>query len=174
MHILGRIKSKYLKFFKFKVTEQTYFVHETAILYNKLNIDLKKNAEVWEYSIIRAYGGSVTIGEFSQIGPFAVILSGELGVKIGNHVMVGPHCVFASGNHKFDDINTPMRFSGSFSKGPIIIGNDVWIGANCTILDNVNIPDGCIIGANSVVTKNFEPYSIIAGVPAKFIKFRDK
>ena len=52
------------------------------------------------------------------------------------------------------------------------IGNDVWIGANSLILDGVSVGDGAIIAAGSVVTKNIEPYSIVGGVPAKFIRYR--
>jgi len=57
---------------------------------------------------------------------------------------------------------------------PITIGNDVWIGSRAIILDGVCIGDGSIIAANSVVTKNVEPYCIVGGVPAKVIKNRFK
>jgi hypothetical protein len=60
----------------------------------------------------------------------------------------------------------------SFSKGDITIGNDVWIGLNCTILDGITIGNGAVIAAGSVVTKNVEPYSIVGGNPAKLIKYR--
>ena len=58
------------------------------------------------------------------------------------------------------------------SKGGVQIGNDVWIGDGVIILDGVNIGDGAIIGARSVVTKNVKPYEVVAGNPAKHIKFR--
>ena len=57
-----------------------------------------------------------------------------------------------------------------FSKGPVIIGNNVWIGSGVIILPNVTIGDNCIIGANSVVTKSFDKNSVIAGNPARLIK----
>jgi len=58
------------------------------------------------------------------------------------------------------------------SKGPIRIGHDVWIGAGAVLLSGVSIGNGAVIGANAVVTKNFPPYSILGGVPAKLIGFR--
>ncbi len=149
-----------------------YFIHPTAILYNKKNILLEANAEIWEYAIFRAQGAQITIGENTQIGPYTIMLSGDNGIKVGKNVMVGPHCVFASGNHEYRNLEVPMRFAGSFSNGPIIIEEDVWIGANCTITDNVHIGKGAIIGANSVVNKDVQPYDIVAGVPAKKIKSR--
>jgi acetyltransferase-like isoleucine patch superfamily enzyme len=65
--------------------------------------------------------------------------------------------------HKYDQIG---------SKGSVIIGNDVWIGTEAVILSGLNIGDGAIIGANSIISKNVEPYSVWVGNPAKFIKKR--
>ena len=53
-----------------------------------------------------------------------------------------------------------------------VVGNDCWIGAGAVFLDGAEIGDGCVVGANAVVKGKFEPYSVIAGVPAKIIKYR--
>jgi virginiamycin A acetyltransferase len=58
------------------------------------------------------------------------------------------------------------------TKGDVTIGNDVWIGANVTVMSGINIGDGAVIANNSHVVKNVEPYSIVGGNPAKFIKYR--
>ena len=58
------------------------------------------------------------------------------------------------------------------TKGPIIIGNDVWIGTGVTIMSGISIGNGAVIAGNSLITKNVEPYSIVGGVPAKEIKKR--
>ena len=149
-----------------------FSIHPTAILYNKKNILLEANSEIAEFVIFRAYTSQITIGEYSQVGPYTIMLSGDNGIKIGKNVMIGPHCVFAAGNHEYRNLEVPMRFAGSFSNGPIIIDEDVWIGANCTITDNVHIGKGAIIGANSVVNKDVQPYDMVAGVPARKIKSR--
>jgi acetyltransferase-like isoleucine patch superfamily enzyme len=146
--------------------------HKTVTIWGKENISLGENSRICEYVIIRCRGAKVSIGSNTDIGPFTVIFSGEDGVIIGNDVMIAPHCVIASGNHRFDNIDTTMKNAGGISKGPIIIEDDVWIGANCTITSGVIIRKGSIVGANSVVTKNTEPNSINCGVPAKFIRNR--
>lgn len=107
-------------------------------------------------------------------------------------VIIGNFCSVASGvefflggNHRTDWITTyPFghihreifnSFNGAghpITKGDIIIGNDVWIGMGSKIMSGVIIGDGAVIAANSVVTKNIEPYTIVGGNPAKFIKKR--
>jgi acetyltransferase-like isoleucine patch superfamily enzyme len=65
-----------------------------------------------------------------------------------------------------------MIFDAGHQNKKVTIANDVWIGANCIILPGVNIGEGAVVAAGSVVTKNVEPFSIVAGIPAKFIKQR--
>ena len=74
--------------------------------------------------------------------------------------------------HVFDDLEQPISKQGLTKKG-IKIHNDVWIAANCVILDGVEIGEGSIIAAGSVVAKNVPPYSVVAGIPAKVIKNRE-
>ena len=111
---------------------------------------------------------------------------------IGDKLIIGKFCQIAAGiefimngaNHQMNAVSTyPFYIFGTWEqsapdkknlplKGDTIIGNDVWIGQNVTILPGVHISDGVIIGANSVVGNNVEPYTIIAGNPAKEIRKR--
>lgn len=143
-------------------------IDRTARLSHRRNIMLGRRALICEYVIIRGGDAPVSIGAFSQIGPFTVIFSGS-GVSIGEAVMIGPHCVIASGNHDYRQTDTRMRSAGNLTDGPIAIGDDVWIGANATITDGVTIGRGAVVGANAVVTKNVAPFDIVAGVPARVI-----
>jgi acetyltransferase-like isoleucine patch superfamily enzyme len=92
-------------------------------------------------------------------------------INIGKYCLIAPNVVIVGSNHNFDDKNELIRKQGVSSRG-ITIGDDVWIGANATITDGVNIGKGAIIAAGAVVTKNVEEYTIVGGVPAKFISKR--
>ncbi len=91
-------------------------------------------------------------------------------ITVGDDVMVGPKTVIWGRDHGISKgklMRTQERI-----KSPIVIGNDVWIGANVTILKGVKIEDGAVIGAGSVIVKNVPSYAVVAGNPAKVIKYR--
>lgn len=116
--------------------------------------------------------GHVEIGEFTYINSGTVIYSGN-GVKIGNHVLIGPNCNIVPANHEFKDPNTLIRLQRFMpSKGGTIIEDDVWLGANVTVLDGAIIKRGCVIGANSLVQTELEEYGIYVGSPARKIGSR--
>ena len=175
--MLKKIKTKihlfYLRLIKKELKNITSFhIHPTAKVYNRKNVLLAKSSLICEYVIIRAPIALLVVGENSQVGPFSVFFTGDSGITIGNDVMISPHCVFAAGNHEYRNLDVPMIQAGGFSNGPIIIEDDVWIGANCTICDNVRIGKGAIVGANSIVNKNVNSYDIVGGVPAIKISSR--
>jgi acetyltransferase-like isoleucine patch superfamily enzyme len=162
-----KYEAKKRGFFLFKKN----YISKKAILIGGKLITIKENAEIHDYVIIKTFTNPVVIGKNTQLNYFTVIYGGS-GVYIGDNVMIAPHCMIASGNHDYIQTKTPMRFSGSISKGPIIIEDDVWIGANCTITDGVVIGKGAVVAANSVITKNVAPYDIVGGVPARIINNR--
>jgi acetyltransferase-like isoleucine patch superfamily enzyme len=86
------------------------------------------------------------------------------GIKLGKNFLFAPGVKIISANHDFNEHSKSIRTS------PIIIGDNVWLGANVIILPGVRIGNGCVVGAGSVVTKSFEEENlIIAGNPAKII-----
>jgi len=114
-------------------------------------------------------GLGISIGSFCQINEFVKLKD----VEIGDYVMLAPYVQILGGKaHNISDIKIPMVLQGEYYKGKIIIEEDVWIGTNAVIMPNVRIGRGSIVGANSVVTKNIEPFTIVGGVPAKIIKTR--
>lgn len=95
------------------------------------------------------------------------------GIDIGDDVVAGQYIRFHSENHNFDDLNELIKDQGVSHKG-IKIGNNCWIGSGAVFLDGAELEEGCVVGANSVVTKHFPANSVIAGVPAKLIRTRGK
>lgn len=89
----------------------------------------------------------------------------QAGIEIGNNVLIGHSVVIATLNHDFNIENRMSMFAKK-----VKIGNDIWIGSNVTILPGITINDGAIIAAGSVVTKDVEKNTIVAGNPAKVIK----
>jgi acetyltransferase-like isoleucine patch superfamily enzyme len=94
-------------------------------------------------------------------------------VKIGNNVLIGSNVLVIDHNHGFvskADLKIPPFKRKLISKGPVFIGDNVWIGDFVSILPGVSLGDNVIIGSNSVVTKSFPPNVVIGGVPAKILK----
>lgn len=126
------------------------------------NVNIEKGAQ---------FSSEVSLGNNSGIGVNALISSH---VTIGNDVMMGPECMIFTSNHGMDRLDIPMWKQKHSEPRPVVIGNDVWIGARVIILPGVHIGDGCVIGAGSVVTKDVEACSIVAGNPAKLIRKRNE
>lgn len=109
------------------------------------------------------------LGDYSGIGINADI-KGKC--TIGKYVMMGPNCTIYTWNHEFSDTTKPMMEQGFSEEKEVVIGDDVWIGGNVTILPGVKIGSHSIIGACSVVTKDVPEYAIVAGNPAQIKKNR--
>ena len=113
--------------------------------------------------------GRIRIGGGSFLNLGVMVASVEL-VEIGEHCMLANGCFVTDGNHRFDDPERPVPWQGFTSKGPTRVGDNVWCGAHVVITSGVTVGDRCVIGANSVVTRDLPPFSIAAGSPAKVLK----
>ena len=113
--------------------------------------------------------GRVSIGEgcFLNIG---TMVAAQGLVEIGDHVMFANGCFISDASHAYDRDDIPVTWQGFTSKGPTRIGSNCWFGVNCVVSSGVTIGDRCVIGANSVVTKDLPPGVIAAGAPAKVIR----
>ena len=116
-----------------------------------------------------SFPSSVELGDHSGIGIRAQI-NGK--VIIGKNVMMGPEvCIYAR-NHAFDRLDIPMNLQGFAPEKPVVIEDDVWIGARVIILPGVHIGTGAVLGAGSVVTKDVPDYAVMGGNPAHILKMR--
>ncbi|BDA71416.1 hexapaptide repeat-containing transferase [Rivularia sp. IAM M-261] len=115
-------------------------------------------------------GTLIHINENTFIGP-GTCIAGPGNIKIGRNCLIAAQSGIFANNHNFADLELPIRDQGITREG-IIIEDDCWLGSGVKVLDGVTIGKGCVIGANSVVTKDIPPYSVAVGVPARVIKKR--
>jgi len=108
----------------------------------------------------------MTFGNNVSINPYCYI-AGE--ISFGNNIAVANHTSMHSANHTYSDIKVPIKYL-PIENSPIIIDDDVWIGAGCRILSGVHIGNRSIVAAGAVVNKDVPTHTIVGGVPAKVIK----
>lgn len=131
------------------------------------NIEFKGKAVIEPYCRLNG-DPKITVGDNFYMNAGCHIL-GE--IIFGNDVMIGPKTVIWGRDHGMSR-EKPMR-KQPHNKKPIVIGDDVWIGASVTVLKGITIGKGAIIGAGSVVTKNVPEYAIAVGNPARVVKHRE-
>lgn len=137
--------------------------------YNRRGCKIHSN--VWIAPNVRIKG-KFEMDEGSSIAQNCTIGGESVGVFIGKNVMIAPNVVIVAFNHGIESLEIPMSLQKNI-EASIIIEDDVWIASNCTISKGVRIGKGSIIGANSFVNKDVAPFSIVGGVPAKFIRSRN-
>jgi acetyltransferase-like isoleucine patch superfamily enzyme len=106
-------------------------------------------------------------GTFLNLG---VMVASAALVEIGEHCMFANGCFVTDADHRFDDPDRPVPWQGFTSQGPTRVGDNVWCGAHVVITGGVTVGERCVIGANSVVTRDIPPFSIAAGAPAKVLR----
>jgi len=122
------------------------------------------------------FGKYLFIGKRTTLGPRLE--------RIGNYTSIGSDCIIGPNNHPIDGLSTSAVFyspswgvvsissKAQFNKKDTVIESDVWIGSRSIVLGGVTVGIGAVIGAGSVVTKDVPPYAVVAGNPAKVIKYR--
>ena len=127
---------------------------------------LGQKSVIESYSCINNAVGDVVIGNHTRIGLHNTIIGP---VTIGSHVNLAQGITVTALNHNFEAPERRIDEQG-VSTQQVIIGDDIWIGANAVVLPGVTVGNHCVIAAGAVVTKDVPPHSLVAGVPAKIIK----
>lgn len=126
------------------------------------NVNIEKHADF-------GTGRGISIGNNSGLG---IDCSVRGPLEIGDNVMMGRWVNIMTNSHETGRTDIPMNTQGNKPKQKVTIGSDVWIGNRVIILPGKKIGNGAIIGAGAVVTKDVPEYAVVAGVPAKIIKYR--
>ena len=126
------------------------------------NVNIEKGAD---FALNIKIGNNSGIGKNSIVGAYT---------QIGDNVMMGEACFIYARNHKTDRLDVPMCIQGFEEYRPVVISDDVWIGARVTILPGAKIGKGVIIGAGAVITGEIPDYAVVGGVPARIIKYRNQ
>ena len=129
-----------------------------------LGMTVAPTAKLYRWREVRD-GGKITIGDGSIIGLWAT-MDGREGITIGKNVNLSSEVALWTLQH---DYNSPTFATVG---GPIVIGDRAWISFRATILPGVTIGEGAVVAANSVVTKDVPPYTVVGGIPAKPIQER--
>ena len=145
-----------------------------SVIHSSVRMDTPpyRKFSLGDYSVIESFAcinnavGDVIIGNYTRIGLHNTIIGP---VTIGHHVNLAQGITVTALNHKFENPDIRIDEQGVSTK-PVVIGNDIWVGANAVILPGVTIGDHSVIAAGAIVTKDVPPHSLVAGVPAKIIK----
>lgn len=116
-------------------------------------------------------GGTIEIGDGTWIHQKCILAAAAAAIKIGKSVMIAARCSFYPHNHSIE-ANIPISKQPLYSKGPIIIGDNAWLGTGVIVLSGVTIGEGAVIGAGAVVNKNIPANAVAFGAPARVVKMR--
>lgn len=167
MNLLYRIKSYFSRFLMNQIASRLPFPSARNKLYKMAGLKIGKDVRI--NSNVFFSTSNIQLGQGAFINRFCQVHDGLMGggLFVGKNVFISFNVVFCLVTHEIGDCN---QRAGKRVGGDIHIGDGSWIGANVTILPNVNIGKGCIIAAGSLVNKDCQDNCIYAGVPAKLIR----
>jgi acetyltransferase-like isoleucine patch superfamily enzyme len=143
-------------------------IEHGALILKPERVRIGSDVYIGHYAILRGYDtNDMVIGDHTWIGQFCYINSAG-GVEIGSRVGVGPYVKMMSSRHREEGRDVPILLS-DLEFAPIRVKDDCDIGIGAIILPGTTVGRGSIVGAGAVVTRDVEPYSIVAGVPARKI-----
>ena len=164
--------------FHIKNREGQLYIGRACKVVNGEKMYFGKNVSVMPHTMLVCHSSSegIIFGNGVEIGMYSRIAS-QGKIEIGENVFTGPHVFIADYNHEYRDVEVPIKKQGDmisptekFSRGGIQIGAETWIGTNVVIAGSISIGKHCVIGANSVVTKDIPDYCVAVGCPCKVIK----
>lgn len=152
---------------------QNVIIEEGVLVFHPENVELGDGVYVGHYTILKGYySGRMLIGDGTWIGQQCFFHSaGDL--SIGRNVGIGPGVKIITSFHADEGVSKPILHS-RIQFAPVVIEDDADIGVGSVVLPGVHIGKGAQVGAGAVVASNVPPYAIVAGVPARLLRTREK
>lgn len=148
------------------------YIEHGLLVAGHQNIQLEQGVVVQRRAVLTTLGsGRLLVGPCTRIGSDAVIAVGQE-VRIGARVLIAARCYISDIGHRFDLPDRAVLDQGISQPRPVAIGDGSWLGINVCVMPGVSLGRNCVVGANSVVTKSFPDYSVIAGTPARLLEER--
>lgn len=160
---------------KLKFCGQNVRLYPLSKVIRAENAELDNNCQIFDHVFIDA-GKGLKIGKYSTLAWY-VLIEGGANTYIGDRVFLGPSTKLLTSTLQINEFFTVEHLPDGCHKiesGDIIIEDDAYLGANCTVLPGVKIGEGAVVGANSLVVRDLEPWTIYVGSPCKPIKMRIK
>ncbi len=173
MHPVRTRPRWYIRFFQFLYIKRG----RHSVIYHSARRDIVPfrrcvigaRSVIESFSVLNNAVGDMLIGDDTRVGIGSTIIAP---VVMGNKVNIAQHVLISGINHNYEDIHLPIANQG-IRTSQVDIADNVWIGANAVILSGISIGTHAVVGAGSVVTKDVEPYTVVAGNPARPIKIWD-
>ena len=133
--------------------------------------EIADDATISRFCILQAKRGDLRVGARTLLGTHSQVVSTN-GCRIGADVNTGPQCYLGGSRHGIARGGVPMMQQETDSRGPLVVGDDVWLGAGVRVMEGVRIGRGAVVGAGAVVTRDVPDFAVVAGVPARLMGFR--
>lgn len=169
LHISMKIRTAYIK------TKLQDFTPSSVRVLGKIYLNakhIKVGHNVTFYPNVYLWGNNIEIGDNVDIGIGTIIYS-KNGVKIGNNTIIAAQSYIIDSNHGIKKGKNIREQQDDSAPNGITIGDDVWIGMQCSILKGANIGNGAVIGAQSLVNKEVPENAIVVGTPFKIVKYKN-
>lgn len=133
------------------------------------HLSIGRGSIVGSFTKIKSADGPLRIGRNVEISNGCFLSSFTAGTFIGDDCLIGPNCSIVGNNYRYDRLDVPIRLQEKFAAKGVRIGNGVWLGAGCVVLDGADVGAGSILTPNTVVSGRIPENSIVQGNPGKVI-----
>jgi len=165
--------------FRFAEYGRDVYIHPKASISRPKYMAVGDSCRIGPYASIYLHpldkeqtGPLLTMGNGVFVGMRAVI-SVHYRVELRDNVLLGTNVLIADAHHQYEDITIPIRKAGMTQKSFVVIEEDTWIGSNSCIFRGVTVGKHSVVGANSVVNTDVQPYSVVVGSPARLVRRYD-